>query len=82
MNARVALAAKFDQWAEVGLDNVDCPVARIFDHVGDRWSMLLASALASGPQRFNALSRMLPEISRRLLTQTLRRLEADGLLNR
>ena len=82
MNARLALAAKFDRWAENGPGNTDCSVARIFDHVGDRWSMLLVSGLASGPHRFNELSRTIPGISRRRLTQTLRRLETEGLVHR
>jgi DNA-binding HxlR family transcriptional regulator len=44
--------------------------------------MLLLSALAAGPRRFGALSRAVPDISKRMLTQTLRTLEADGFVHR
>jgi DNA-binding HxlR family transcriptional regulator len=57
-------------------------VRNLLDRVGDRWSMLLLAALAGGPQRFSALARAVPDISKRMLTQTLRTLETDGLVHR
>ncbi len=81
--ARAAeLGERFRQWAEVQMDLDACPVRRLIDRIGDRWSILLICALAAGPLRFSALMRAVPDISKRMLTQTLRGLEADGLVHR
>ena len=62
---------------------VACPVFRsILDRIGDRWSVLVLLELRNGPQRFNEMHRILPGISRRMLTFTLRNLERDGLISR
>ncbi|PZO90952.1 MAG: transcriptional regulator [Sphingomonas sanxanigenens] len=76
------LGAKFENWLAAGLDERKCPVRNLLDQIGDRWSMLLIAALAGGPRRFSALARAVPDISKRMLTQTLRRLETDGLVHR
>ena len=60
----------------------DCPVRGVLDQVGDKWSTLLVMILADGPQRFGALRRAVPDISQRMLTQTLRELQRDGLIAR
>jgi len=59
-----------------------CPVREVLDQIGDKWSTLLLLTLADGPQRFGAIKRMVPDISQRMLTQTLRDLQRDGLINR
>lgn len=82
MDAREVLSVKFEGWLAMGLDDMRCPVRNLLDRVGDRWSMLLLAALAGGPQRFSALARAVPDISKRMLTQTLRTLETDGLVHR
>jgi DNA-binding HxlR family transcriptional regulator len=82
MDARAALGAKFDSWLAMGLDDTRCPVRSLLDKIGDRWSMLLLAALASAPMRFSALARAVPDISKRMLTRTLRTLETDGLVHR
>ncbi|MCG2840710.1 helix-turn-helix transcriptional regulator [Sandaracinobacter sp. RS1-74] len=82
MDAHLALAARFEQWAMLGDDPARCPVRNLLDRIGDRWSMLLLAALAGSPRRFSALARAVPDISRRMLTQTLRTLETDGLVHR
>lgn len=82
MDARVALGERFIGWQRSGLDPLSCPVRNLLDHIGDRWSTLMLAALANGPQRFSALGRALPDISKRMLTQTLRTLERDGLVDR
>ena len=82
MDARTQLAAKFDGWLGMAFDERQCPVRGLLDKVGDRWSMLLVSALMGGPRRFSALGRAVPDISKRMLTQTLRNLERDGLVHR
>lgn len=58
----------------------NCPIREVLDRIGDKWSMLLLLTLKSAPHRFNALSRAVPDISRRMLTETLRSLERDGLV--
>ena len=66
----------------VDLDPAKCPVRDVLDHVGDKWSTLILSVLAPGPRRFGQLRRAIPDISQRMLTQTLRDLQRDGLVRR
>lgn len=82
LRATQALGAKFETWVAGGLDETRCPMRNLLDRIGDRWSMLLVCALAGGPRRFSALGRLVPDISKRMLTQTLRTLETDGLVHR
>lgn len=59
----------------------DCIVARqILDRVGDKWSVLIIVNLGTGPLRFKELQRRSGGISQRMLTQTLRYLERDGMV--
>ena len=61
----------------------DCrAVSEVLARVGDKWTVLVVSALGDGPKRFNELRRALGSISQRMLTLTLRGLERDGLLTR
>jgi DNA-binding HxlR family transcriptional regulator len=60
----------------------DCPVRDVLDRIGDKWSALIIGTLAAGPHRFSAVQRAVPDISKRMLTQTLRDLERDGLIAR
>lgn len=60
----------------------DCPSRRLLDRIGDRWTVLIVAALADGPRRFSHLRRTVEGISQKMLTQTLRALEADGLVLR
>lgn len=57
-----------------------CPVRDVLDRLGDKWSVLILVTLAHRPMRFNALARTVPDISRRMLAETLRHLERDGLV--
>ncbi|MFV3129089.1 winged helix-turn-helix transcriptional regulator [Niveispirillum sp. KHB5.9] len=82
MDARAAMGAKVEEWKKLGFDADACPVRDLLDRIGDRWSILLLSMLAPGPLRFNALARAVPDISKRMLSQTLRTLETDGLIDR
>jgi len=61
---------------------VDCPVRGVLDRIGDKWSTLILGTLAAGPHRFSAVQRAIPDISKRMLTQTFRDLERDGLIAR
>ncbi|MCM2472073.1 helix-turn-helix transcriptional regulator [Rhizobium sp. CG5] len=60
----------------------DCPVRAVIGKIGDKWSTLLLQALAEKPYRFGALRRLVPDISQRMLTQTLRDLQRDGYVDR
>ncbi|RFB88652.1 transcriptional regulator [Rhizobium leguminosarum bv. trifolii] len=59
-----------------------CPVRGVLDRIGDKWSTLILGVLASGPLRFSAIKRTIPDISKRMVAQTLRGLERDGLIAR
>jgi DNA-binding HxlR family transcriptional regulator len=59
-----------------------CPVRGVLDRIGDKWSFLIVSMLAEKPLRFGELRRSVPDISQRMLTQTLRELQRDGLVDR
>lgn len=59
-----------------------CPVREVLDRIGDRWSVLVLGELATGTRRFSELRRAIPDISQRMLSQTVRHLEADGLISR
>lgn len=60
----------------------DCPTRRILDRIGDRWTVLIIGVLGDGPARFSVLRRRIEGISQKMLTQTLRGLERDGLVLR
>ena len=62
----------------------DCPVRNVLARTGDKWSLLVMHELAEsgGPMRFGILHKSLPDISQKVLTQTLRRLEEDGFVRR
>jgi len=55
-------------------------LAAALDRVGDRWSLLLVEALLAGPRRFGELSAEVGGIAPNILTERLRRLEADGVI--
>lgn len=57
-----------------------CPVRGVIDGIGDKWSVLLILHLSEADQRFTALRRLIPDISQRVLTATLRKLEREGLV--
>jgi DNA-binding HxlR family transcriptional regulator len=59
-----------------------CALARAFDVLGERWTPLLLRELALGPRRYADLLEGLPGVSPSLLTQRLRELEGDGIVQR
>ncbi|MGX9989698.1 helix-turn-helix transcriptional regulator [Rhizobium sp. WSM1274] len=65
-----------------GLDFGNCPVRDMMQQIGGKWSTLLLDVLADRPYRFGELRRMIPDISQRMLTQTLRDLQRDGYIHR
>ena len=59
-----------------------CPSRQLLDTLSDKWVVLVMSALAEGPHRYSALTRRIAGVSQKMLTQTLRGLERDGLVTR
>lgn len=62
----------------------DCPIRNVIARIGDRWSILILLTLepARQPMRFKEIEQAIPDISQKMLTRTLRDLEADGLVTR
>ncbi|MGJ4859966.1 winged helix-turn-helix transcriptional regulator [Labrys sp. La1] len=59
----------------------DCPSRVILDQIADKWSMMVLAVLRE-PRRFNAIKRRLDGVTQRVLTQTLRKLERNGMVTR
>ncbi|MFD6938528.1 winged helix-turn-helix transcriptional regulator [Streptomyces goshikiensis] len=59
----------------------DCPSRPILDQIADKWSMMVMAVLEE-PTRFNEIKRRLEGVTQRVLTQTLRRLERNGMVAR
>ena len=60
----------------------NCPTRRLLDRTGDRWTAPSVGTLDHGPLRFGEIARRIDGISQKMLTQTLRGLERDGLVIR
>lgn len=63
-------------------DVAGCPVRDVINRFGNRWSLLVVLCLKDGTKRFTAIKREIEDISQRMLAQTLRQLEQDGLVSR
>lgn len=60
-----------------------CPIRNVVARFGDKWSLLVLLVIdGRGTVRFNELCRLIPDISTRVLSGTLKTLEADGLIDR
>ena len=59
-----------------------CPIRDVLDRLGDRWTLLVLMELQSETLRFSAIKKRITDISPRMLAQTLRQLEYDGLIAR
>lgn len=62
--------------------NAACPTRQALDRIADKWTALVVVLLAERPHRFGELRRTIDGISQKMLTQTLRSLERDGLVSR
>jgi DNA-binding HxlR family transcriptional regulator len=60
----------------------NCPTRVLLDRIGDRWTVLVVVHLGSGAKRYTEISKALDGISQKVLTQTLRGLERDGVVTR
>jgi DNA-binding HxlR family transcriptional regulator len=59
-----------------------CPSRLVLDRIGGKWTTLITGALSTGPRRYSELRRDIPGVSEKMLAQTLRELERDGLVIR
>jgi DNA-binding HxlR family transcriptional regulator len=82
MRRQSKLVAKVQQALKGNLRVADCPSRSVLDHVTSRWGSLVLLLLLEGTRRFSELAREIGGVSEKMLTQTLRTLEADGLLLR
>ena len=73
---RAAAKQEFDAY----LDR--CPSRQVFDMIGNKWTGLVVTALHDGPARHSELRRRIAGVSQKMLTQSLRDLERDGLVTR
>jgi DNA-binding HxlR family transcriptional regulator len=61
----------------------ECPIRNILARICDKWSMLVLFTLnKEGEMRFSQIQKSIPDVSQKMLTQTLRKLEEDGLVSR
>lgn len=77
------MTAKKEENLEKHLTNEKCPARQILSTIGDKWSILILILLdTKGIIRFNELAKLLGDISSKILSQTLKSLENDGLVHR
>jgi len=62
--------------------SVNCPNRLLFEQIADKWSMMILTVLDKGPLRFNVIKRRLEGVTQKAQTQTLRRLERNGFVER
>jgi DNA-binding HxlR family transcriptional regulator len=60
----------------------ECPARQLLDTISSKWVSLVLTALTDGPRRYSDLSRIIAGVSQKMLTQTLRTLERDGMVSR
>ena len=68
--------------ALVGVVDPNCPGRILLEHVTSRWGVLVVIALADGTMRWGEIRRLLTGVTEKMLAQTLRTLEADGIVAR
>ncbi|MCQ4121794.1 winged helix-turn-helix transcriptional regulator [Rhodococcus tibetensis] len=74
--ARHAAKSEYDAYL------ANCPSRQLLDRISDKWVSLILVALGDGSRRYSELARELAGVSQKMLTQTLRALERDGLIDR
>ena len=67
---------------ETAVFDEDYPTRRLLDLIGDKWTPIVLFILGQGTKRYGEMQRHLPDVSKKMLTQTLRALEEGGLLKR
>lgn len=61
---------------------LQCPIEITMNLLSSKWKTLIIRELLTGTKRFNELKRVMPEVTQKMLTQSLRGLEEDGLIER
>jgi DNA-binding HxlR family transcriptional regulator len=69
-------------WREKHPELEACPIRDVIDQISGKWCFLVITTLARRPHRFGELRREIYDISQRMLTQTLRDLQYEGLIDR
>ena len=82
MAAMTAAQQREQERAEYNAYVAECPSRQVLDALSDKWVTLILTALADAPRRYSELSRTIAGVSQKMLTQTLRMLERDGLVTR
>lgn len=82
MVTRTAAERRAESKAAYDAYLAECPARQLLERISDKWVSLIVSALAEGPQRYSDLARRIASVSQKMLTQTLRSLERDGLVTR
>ena len=77
-----AAGRRAQERAEYNVFLAQCPSRQLLDRLSDKWVGLVLKALEPGPQRYSAIGRTVAGVSQKMLTQTLRSLERDGLVTR
>ncbi len=67
---------------EIKVYDESYPTRRLLELIGDKWTPIIVYILGQGTKRYGEFQRHLPDLSKKMLTQTLRALERDGLLKR
>src|SRR5919204_6285402 len=82
MPTKTAAQRRQERRAEYDAYLAACPSRQLLDQISSKWVSLILSALADGPRRYSDLARTIAGVSQKMLTQTLRSLERDGLVER
>jgi DNA-binding HxlR family transcriptional regulator len=76
------LRSRRDDAASGDLFDPDCPTRLVLDRIGDKWTVLVVLLLSDGTLRFTELRSRVGGVAPKVLTETLRRMERDGLVTR
>lgn len=70
------------KFPEPDIFNANCPTQQVLDTIANKWSVIVVYSLSFGTKRHSELQRQISGVSQKMLTQTLRNLERDGLVER
>jgi len=82
MPTMTAQQRRYEARGEFDAYLAECPSRKLLDRIADKWVALVVKSLVDGPKRYSEVSHRLAGVSQKMLTQTLRSLERDGVLTR